>query len=59
MAEENFNTLEEILNRNIAETTQTKNLNLLKLFQEMEQGFKICGFREDYKAGGGGVLNQF
>ena len=52
MEKKNFSLLEEIIKKNIDETIQNKNLNLMKFFQEMEQGFKDLGFRDVNNLGG-------
>ncbi len=48
MAEINYDKLSEIVERNLAETVQTKNFNFGKFLTEMEQGFIAHGFRENY-----------
>ena len=49
---ENFDDLYNIVEKNLAETRQTKNIDFGKFLNEMEQGFISHGFRENNAEGG-------
>ena len=51
--EEDFSLLENIVQKNIAETSDPAKFNWTKFIAEMEVGFTELGFREPVNKGGG------
>ena len=56
---EDFGQLDKIFSEIINQSIETKKLNVGEFFQQMEAGFKSCGFRQPSAMRGGGTEKYF